>query len=140
MLLRHSARRASRARTCYFDDPRSCDRSTLLLSLRCHFHGSGIEGAPHEPETFGSANLGRSMPKTNSVGEQTTGACIGTHYPQLPCDSRQRLPRRGYIGPAELPLCAAQFMEEVSPVFHHRLKPVNKHTTTFALARNIQQP
>ena len=26
------------------------------------------------------------------------------------------------------------------PSSTHRLKPVNKHTTTFALARNIQQP
>jgi hypothetical protein len=47
--------------------------------------------------------------KNYSVGEHATGACIGTHYPQLPCDSRLRLRRRGYIGPAELPLCAALF-------------------------------
>jgi hypothetical protein len=36
------------------------------------------------------------------VGEHATGACIGTHYPRLPFDSRLRLRRRGYVGPAEL--------------------------------------
>jgi len=46
---------------------------------------------------------------TKPVGEQSTGACIGTHYPRLPFASRLRLRRRGCVDPAELPLCAALF-------------------------------
>ena len=48
---------------------------------------------------------------------------MGTHSPRLPCDSRLRLRRHGYsLIPQRFLLCAALWLEEVSPVIHHRLK------------------
>jgi hypothetical protein len=61
--------------------------------------------------------------RITSVGEQATGACIGTHFPQLLCRSRLRLCRRGCSLVLQSSHSALHvFVEEVSPVIHHRLK------------------
>jgi hypothetical protein len=57
----------------------------------------------------------------NSAGEPSTGACIGMPFCSCLVIRGYASAAAGYVGPAELPLCAALFVEEVSPVIHHRL-------------------
>ena len=97
-----------------------------LLLCRC---------APNRPPTFepkrasllllqaGSAPHRPRRLWTKSVGELSTGACIGTHFPQLLYPSRLRLCRRGYSLVLQSAHSALHlFVEEVTPVIHHRLK------------------
>jgi len=87
---------------------------------------------------------------TSSVGEQSTGACIGTSYssclvirgyasqPQQPEKRRLSGPQRccrvrwsGRVSHSALHL----FVEEVSPVIHHRLKTMVREPATAAWVR-----
>ena len=83
----------------------------MLLPLASTCYAPSKEGAHH---ALAACSGTRTL--IESVGEQTTGACIGTYYPRLPCNSRLRLRRRGYVDPAELQLCTALRLAEVSPI------------------------
>jgi hypothetical protein len=124
MLLLQAARHASRARVCFgtmYATGAQCScrfASTVTLkpgrSTICRLqHDSGMR------TSFASHKM---RARIHSVGEHATGACIGTHYLRLPCGSRLRLRRRVALVRQSFPALRARFVEEVSPVFHHRLK------------------
>jgi len=61
------------------------------------------------------------------------------NYLPLPFASRLRLRRSRVHDPAELPLCAALRLVEVSPVFRHRLNALAREPAT-AANRGFEPP
>ena len=89
----------------------------------------------------GSAPHGPRRLSIKTVGELSTGACIGTHFPQLLCRSRLRLCRRGYSLVLQSSYSALHlWLEEVSPVFHHRLKTMGQGTSDYGVDLNHRAP
>ena len=66
----------------------------------------------------------------DSVGELSTGACIGTPFCSCLVIRGYASAAAGYVGPAELLLCVHLWLEEVSPVIHHRLKTMVREPAT----------
>jgi len=74
------------------------DRSgRLFLSLRSKPLKRGNNSKrPSAPEARGSTYNWPRREMQESVGGHSTGACIGSHYLSLPCESRLRLRRERY--------------------------------------------
>ena len=86
--------------------PSSNDLSRFILLWR---HAARHASRPPTPSREKRACRGPASPQTqeNSVGEQSTGACIGTPFCSCLVIRGYASAAAGCVGPAELPLCAA---------------------------------